>query len=79
MIMTMTHQQERTNDQSNLTKTLHRHCTRTVQSYLPGCANMHASLGPSKSTKQMASRSVQPILHSSQQSVVGHGQACPLP
>jgi len=32
----------------------------------------HASLGPSESTTQMASRSVQPLLHSWQQSIVGH-------
>jgi len=40
-----------------------------VQSYSPGCANvhlhlLHASLGQPKSTSQMASRSIQPFLQS---------------
>jgi len=44
------------------------------------CANIrphvtHASAGPSKSKTQMASRSIQPFLRSSWQSVVGHARA----
>ena len=49
----------------------HHRRTRTVQSYSPGCANVHlhlmlASLGPLESTTtQTASRSVQPFLKGS--------------
>jgi len=39
----------------------------------------HAYLSPPESTTQMASQSVQPFLHSSQQSVVTHVGACPSP
>jgi len=39
----------------------------------------HASLGPPESTTQTASRSVQPFLHSSRQSVFGHVQAFSFP
>jgi len=35
---------------------------------------IHVSLGPPESTTQMASQSVQPFLHSSRQTVVGHAQ-----
>jgi len=52
--------------QNNLTKRPHRRRTWTVQSYSPCGANVHphlthASLGPSKSIRQTASRSVQPF------------------
>jgi len=52
-----------TSGQSNLTKRLHHRLTWTVQSYLLCGSNTHshlthASLGPPKSTPQMASRSV---------------------
>ena len=39
----------------------------------------HASLGPLESITQTASRLVQPFLHSSRQSVVGHARAWPFP
>ena len=62
-----------TRGQSHLTKRAHRSHTLTVQWYSPGGANVHppnnASLGPPKSTTQMASRSVQPFMHSSRQRV----------
>jgi len=60
---------------SNLTKRLHRCRTWTVQSYSPGGATnvhshlTHASLDPQESTSQTTSRSVQPFVHSSRQSV----------
>ena len=59
-----------TSGKSNLTKRSHRRRTRTVQSYSPGGASVHhhlthASLGPSESMPQTASRSVKPFLHSS--------------
>jgi len=38
---------------------------------------IHASLGPSESITQHASQSVQPFLHSSQQSFIGDIRACP--
>jgi len=65
----------KTSSQSNSIKRPHRPSTWTVQSYSPGCANMHphvtnASLGQPKSTSQMVSRSVQPLLHSSRQKVL---------
>ena len=42
---TMTIIATETGRHSNLTnKTPHRRCTRTVQSYLPGCANVHTHL-----------------------------------
>jgi len=58
---------QRTSDPSNLTKRAHRRRTWTIQSYSQGCANVHhhlthASLNPSESTSQTASRSVQPFL-----------------
>jgi len=40
---------------------------------------IHASLGPPESKTQTASRSVQPFLHSSCQSVIRHVGACPAP
>ena len=41
-----------------------------IRQVLPVCTHLiHASFGPSKSTTQMASRSVQPFLHSLRQSV----------
>ena len=44
-----------------------------IRQVAPMCIHpTHASLGPPKSTTQMASESVQPFLHSSLQSVVGH-------
>ena len=54
--------------------------TWTVQSYSPGCANVHpvyntCFIWPTRTV----SRSVQPFLHSSRQSVVGHARACPSP
>jgi len=60
--------------QSNLTKSPHRRHTWMVQSYSPGCVNVHphlthASLGPPESISQMAFLSVQPFLHSLQQKV----------
>jgi len=56
----------------------------SIQSYWSGCVNMHlnvmhASLGPHDSTSQTASRSVQPLLHSSWQSVFGHARAVLFP
>jgi len=42
-------------------------CMKDLDPYLP-----HAFLGPPESVTQMVSRLVQPFLHSSQQSVVGH-------
>jgi len=52
-----------TSGQSNLTKRPHRRRTLTVQSYLPGCANMHPRSHmlrwPTESTTQTASRLVQ--------------------
>jgi len=39
----------------------------------------HAFLGPSESTTQTASWTVQPCLHNSRQSVVRHARACPFP
>jgi len=65
----------RTSGQSNMTKRPHRRRTWTVQSYSPGDANVHpphvthASLGLPRSTTKTASGSVQPVLHSSWQSV----------
>jgi len=58
-------------------------CTWTVQSYSPGCANVyhhltHASLDPPESTRQTASRSVQPFLQSSRQAVLILHWAAPL-
>jgi len=55
----------------------HHRRTWTVQRYSPGGASVqphqiHASLGPPESTTETASRSIQPFLHSSRQSVVGH-------
>jgi len=55
--------------------------TWTVQSCSPGGANIHrhvthASFGPLEHTTQTASRSVQPLLHSSRHSVFGHVRAC---
>jgi len=38
---------------------------------------IHASLGPPESISQTASRSVQPFLYSSRQSVVGNVMTCP--
>ena len=47
-----------------------------IRQVAPVCAApnnlVHASLGPPESTAEMASRLVQPFLHSSCQSVVGH-------
>jgi len=61
---------------SNWTKRPHCRHTWTVQWYSPGgTTKMHASLGPPESTTQ----TVQPFLHSSRQSVVGHADAYPLP
>jgi len=39
----------------------------------------HASFGLPESITQTASRSVQPLLNTSRQSVVGHARACPFP
>jgi len=52
----------------------HRRSARTVQSYSPGCANVHPHLidgspDPRDSASQTASRSVQPFSHSSRQRV----------
>ena len=54
---------KKTTGHSNLTKRPHRRRTWTVQSYLPGCTNvhphlMHASLDLPESTTQVVSRSV---------------------
>jgi len=54
----------------------HRRRTWMVQSYSPGCANVTpcntSFIGPSESITQTVSRSAQPFLHSSRQSVVGY-------
>jgi len=66
-------QQKQTSGQSNLTKISHRRHNRIRQiapMYTP-----HASVGPSKSTTQAASRSVQPLLH--MQLTVECRRACP--
>jgi len=59
-----------TSGQSNVTKRPHCRRTWTVQSYSPGCANVHlhvthAYLGSPESTTKTASRSVQPFLQGS--------------
>ena len=51
----------------------------SLTSALVSATVKHASLGPSESITKMASRSVQPFLHSSRRSVVGDVWACPSP
>jgi len=75
-----------TSGQSNLTKRPHRHCTWKVQWCSPGGANVHPTCntcflgrGIPESTTQMPSRSVQPFLHSSRQSVIWHAWTCLFP
>jgi len=60
--------------QRNLTKSPHHRHTWTVQWHSPGGANVHphptpASIGPTESILQTASRLIQPFLHSSKQGV----------
>ena len=70
---TLQQQGHTTSGQSNLTKRPHHCWTWLVQSYSPGCANVHShltqvSLDLSDFTSQ-TSRSVQPFLHGSRHSV----------
>jgi len=76
----------KTSGQSNLTK--RPQCCRTwtfFPLYSPTCGNVHphlthTSLGPPESIPQMASRSVQPLLHSSwqcRQTCLGMGRPGP--
>jgi len=61
-----------TRGQSNLTKRPHRRRAWTVQSCLPGGANVHPMLpmlDPPESTPQTAFRSLQPLLLRSRQTV----------
>jgi len=59
--------------------TMHPFVNR-IRQVAPMCTScITCFLGPSESTTQTASWTVQPCLHSSRQSVVRHARACPFP